>query len=211
MKGHDMIRSDSGRAPHPRHTLTAAAGALLTVVLALSGCTPSAPAGTGSSAPATEAAAAGDIPDNQQYVPFTGGSGDYSITVPEGWSRADQQSRAVFTDKLNSIGLEETGAPTSPTVASTKADAVPALQKSEPKFSLSGVEAFTRKGGSGVLIRYLADSPADPVTNKVVRDSVELYLFWKNGKEVAVRLAAAQGADNVDPWKIVTDSFTWLR
>jgi hypothetical protein len=67
----------------------------------------------------------------------------------------------------------------------------------------------TRKAGPAVLVTYQADSPPDPVTGKVVRDDVERYEFWRNGTEVALTLAGSAGSDNVDPWKIVTDSFAW--
>jgi hypothetical protein len=190
----------------------ASAVAIVAVALLLTGCgTTGGSGGPSPSTRATEAPAAGDIPDNQQYVPYTGASGDFSVTVPEGWSRANTSGRVVFTDKLNSIGVEETSRSSAATVASATAEEVPALQKSEQSFTLTDVKDFTRAGGSGVLIRYLADSPVDAVTGKVVRDAVELYLFWKNGNQVALRLSAAQNADNVDPWKIVSDSFTWLK
>ncbi|MDT4904221.1 MAG: hypothetical protein QOH52_2237, partial [Pseudonocardiales bacterium] len=42
-----------------------------------------------------------------------------------------------------------------------------------------------------------------------VIQAVERYEFWKNGNEVVLTLAAPVGADNVDPWRKVTDSFAW--
>lgn len=195
------------------------AGALLAALI-LAGCSTAGGATTGGSttgsatsggAPATEAPAAGDIPDNQQYVPYTATSGAYSVSVPEGWSRSTDKGRVVFTDKLNGITVEETARGAAPTVQSVTSEDVPALTKSEPAFQLVDVAAFTRKGGSGILVKYLADSPVDKVTNRVVREAVERYLFWKNGVQVAVSLSGAGNADNVDPWKIVTESFTWLK
>ena len=67
----------------------------------------------------------------------------------------------------------------------------------------------TRKAGPAVLIAYRADSAADPVTGRVVRDDVERYAFSRNGKQATLTLSAPVGSDNVDPWKVVTDSFTW--
>jgi hypothetical protein len=72
------------------------------------------------------------------------------------------------------------------------------------------VTTVNRKAGPAVLIRYSANSPIDPVTGKSVVDSVERYEFWRNGQEVILTLAGPQGADNVDPWRTVTDSFRWL-
>jgi len=47
------------------------------------------------------------------------------------------------------------------------------------------------------------------VTGKVVRDDVERYEFWRGGTEAVLTLSGAAGSDNVDPWRLVTDSFTW--
>jgi hypothetical protein len=60
-----------------------------------------------------------------------------------------------------------------------------------------------------VLVTYGADAAADPVTGKVVHDDVERYAFWKDGKEVVLTLSGPAGSDNVDPWRVVTDSFGW--
>ena len=43
----------------------------------------------------------------------------------------------------------------------------------------------------------------------LIHDAVERYEFWKAGTEVVLTLSGPQGADNVDPWRIVTDSFGW--
>jgi hypothetical protein len=115
----------------------------------------------------------------------------------------------TFTDKLNSISLAETALAKPRTVASTRSVDVPALRTSVSKFSLTDITTFSRPGGSGVLVTYLADSAPDPVTNKVVRDAVERYSFWKNGQQVVVTLSGPQNADNVDPWATVSGSFRW--
>jgi hypothetical protein len=53
-------------------------------------------------------------------------------------------------------------------------------------------------------------SPRDATTGKSVVLAVERYEFWKAGQLVTLTLASAKGSDNVDPWRIVTDSFGWL-
>ena len=55
----------------------------------------------------------------------------------------------------------------------------------------------------------VATSPADPVTGKTRVDAVERYVFFRAGKQVTLTLSGPNGADNVDPWRIVTDSFGW--
>jgi hypothetical protein len=75
--------------------------------------------------------------------------------------------------------------------------------------SLGPVETVRLPAGSVVHARYTADSPADPVTGKVRTDDVELYVFWRNGTEVLLTLSGPKGADDVDPWRMVSTSFTW--
>lgn len=68
---------------------------------------------------------------------------------------------------------------------------------------------ISRHAGKAVLLTYQGDSAPDPVTGKVVRDAFERYAFHRQGHEVDVTLSGPLHADNVDPWRIVTDSFTW--
>ena len=159
----------------------------------------------------TESNPPGDIPDNQAFVTYTGKSGDYTVKIPEGWARTANGSSASFTDKLNTIAVSESAAATAPTVKSTNKDVVPQLQQSTPSFSLDTVSMFTLPGGSGPLITYKVDSAADPVTNKVVRDAVERFTFWNNGKQVVLTLTGPENADNVDPWALVSESFAWAK
>ena len=46
-------------------------------------------------------------------------------------------------------------------------------------------------------------------TGKVTAQSVERYEFFRNGRTVTLTLAGPVGADNVDPWRRITDSFAW--
>jgi hypothetical protein len=47
------------------------------------------------------------------------------------------------------------------------------------------------------------------VTGKAKTDAVERYLFVHKGKRVTLTLSGPKGADNVDPWRLVTDSLSW--
>lgn len=152
---------------------------------------------------------AGDIPDNQVFVAYTPPSGLFSVKVPEGWARSEQGGVVVFTDNLNSIRMETVSAASAPTVASAQQGELPAITASVKNLASARVSAMTRKAGPGVLITYRADSSPDAVTGKVRRLDVERYEFWRNGTEVVLTLSGPQGADNVDPWRIVTDSFGW--
>jgi len=152
---------------------------------------------------------AGDIPDNQVFVAYTPPTGGFSIKVPEGWARTEAGGAVTFTDKLNSIRMESVSTASAPTVQSAEQNELPAIRAAAKNFQAGKVTAVTRKAGPAVLLTYMADSAPDPVTGKVVHDAVERYEFWKSGTEVILTLSGPQGADNVDPWRIVTDSFGW--
>ena len=47
------------------------------------------------------------------------------------------------------------------------------------------------------------------MTGKGGTDAVERYVFFHKGRDVILTLSGPKGADNVDPWKLVTDSVRW--
>jgi hypothetical protein len=191
------------------------AAALTAAALGLVACGGSSSGSGSSTKPAANNAAApevsppGDIPDNQAYVAYAPPGGGYSVKVPEGWARTSQGGATVFTDKLNSVQMEAQPASAAPTVAQIKSVEVPKLAKTVPGFKLQDVTSVSRKGGRGVRLTYLATSQPDPVTGKVRQTAVERYYFFHDGKLVVLTLSGAKGADNVDPWRIVTDSLRW--
>lgn len=158
---------------------------------------------------ATESNPPGDIPDNQAYVPFTPPGGAVSVKVPEGWARSTTSTGTVFTDKLNRIEVQTSTVATAPTVASVMAVDVPRLQGSVPQFAAPKVVTVSRTAGTGTLLTYQRDSAVDPVTGKVVRDAVQRYSFFRSGTRVDLTLSGPTNADNVDPWRIVSNSVTW--
>jgi hypothetical protein len=151
----------------------------------------------------------GDIPDNQAYVAYQSAADGYHLSVPEGWARSQAGATVTFSDKFNSIQVQVVAAPSPPSVASAQSTEVAALAASTPCFQAGKVGQAVRRSGPAVLITYRADSPADPVTGKVVRQDVERYEFWHAAKEAVITLSSPQGSDNVDPWRKVTDSFAW--
>jgi len=151
----------------------------------------------------------GDIPDTQAFVPYTDFSGSFSLKVPEGWARSEAAGVVSFTDKLNTIRIQTVPAPSAPSVDSATRAELPTIQAASANFENPRVASVDRKAGAAVLITYRADAPPNPVTAKVVHDDVERYEFWRNGTEVILTLSGPTGADNVDPWRIVTDSFGW--
>lgn len=158
---------------------------------------------------AAEVSPAGDIPDNQAFVPYSQPGSGYSVDVPEGWAKTTSADGTTFTDKLNSITISDASATKALTVDEAKKTVIPQLMQTVPGFSGGDVTPVTRKAGDGVLITYLAKGKPDPVTGKSVTDAVERYTFFHNGMAVTLTLAGPDGADNVDPWRIVTDSLKW--
>jgi hypothetical protein len=179
------------------------------VALSLGACSSSHPAST-SGASAAESAPSGDIPDSTVYVAYRTASGHAEVKVPQGWARTADATGVVFTDKLNSIRIQETTLPAAPTVASARAVDAPKIQSAGSNVQIGDISTVARKAGDAVEIKYTADSPPDPVTGKVVHDSVERYEFFRGGAEIVLTLSGPVGADNVDPWRIVTDSLAWL-
>ena len=157
---------------------------------------------------APEQVTPGDIPDNQVFVPYAPPGAVFEVSVPQGWARTADGAATVFTDKFNAVRIDARPRPVAPDVASVRAQEVPALATA-PAFSLGEVTVVDRKAGKAVLVTYTAGSPIDPVTGKSVLTAVERYAFWRAGQEVVLTLSSAKGADNVDPWRTVTDSLRW--
>jgi len=172
--------------------------------------TTAAPAASGGVDPnAPEVNPAGDIPDNQVFVSYRPPGGRFTVKVPEGWGRTVRGGTVSFTDKLNTIRMESRPAPAAPTVASVRQAELPAIRSASRGYEPGEVTRVRRAAGGVVLVTYKANAPADPVTGKVVHDAVERYEYWRGGTEAILTLAGPVGADNVDPWRIVTDSFRW--
>jgi len=140
---------------------------------------------------AAEVSPAGDIPDNQAFVAYSPPGAGYAVKVPEGWARTSSKGVTTFTDKLNSIRMQ-----------SLPATAKPPAGKAT---------TVTRKAGRAVRITYLSKSAADPVTGRTHTNAVERYAFSHKGRTIVLTLSGPKGADNVDPWKIVTDSLRYTR
>jgi hypothetical protein len=137
----------------------------------------------------------GDIPDNQAYVTYRPPGAGYAVKVPEGWARTVSGGAVTFTDKLNSIRLQ----------------ALTAAKASKQPGAPAKVTKVRRTAGTATRATYLANSAPDPVTGRRRLDAVERYVFVHGGRAAVLTLSGPKGADNVDPWRIVTDSLRWTR
>lgn len=158
---------------------------------------------------APEVHEAGDIPDNAVFIAYSPPDKAYTVSYPEGWSQTGAGDRVSFTDKFNAIDVSVVAKAAAPTADSVTATDLPAIAASAGNYKAGKVSKVTRKGGQAILATYQIDSAPNAVTGKTIRVAVERYEFWKNGKSVVLSLIGATGADNVDPWRLVTDSFNW--
>jgi hypothetical protein len=156
----------------------------------------------------TESSPPGDIPDNTQFVPYRT-KGGFGVSVPEGWARTTTKTSVTFTDKLNTIVASWEPASAPPTVASATHTEVPQLQATERAFTLGDVKETTLPAGRAVLITFHENSAPNAVTGKQYRLDVLRYELFRGGTEAVITLLSPVGADNVDPWRTVTESFTW--
>lgn len=149
---------------------------------------------------APEQNVAGDIPDNQVFVPYAGNG--FTVKAPEGWAHTAEGGAVVFTDKFNSVRIETTQRLQAPTIDSVTNEEL-------SLFPRGTVSIAHRTAGDAILITYEESSTQDPTTGKSVVESVQRYEFWRNGLEVILTLSGPKGADNVDPWRTITDSLRW--
>ena len=179
---------------------------LALILMTACGSSPS-PTGTGSGTDA-DSQTIGDIPDDQVFVTYASPLGNYTIEVPEGWASTTDSAGVSFTDRLNTIRLQSSTATSAPTPASAQAD-LDVIKASATGFAGGEVSTVTLPAGQALLLAYRADAPADPVTGKIINDDIERYQFFHGQTLLTVTLSGPHGADNVDPWRVVTDSLMW--
>jgi hypothetical protein len=150
----------------------------------------------------------GDIPDTQVFLTYASPLG-FSIKVPEGWSRKEAAQSVSFSDKYNTIDVELASANASPTADSVKSDQAAALEKAGRAVKITKINDVKLKGGAAVVVSYTSNSEPNQVTNKQIRLEHDRYLFYKDGKLAVLDMAAPQGADNVDDWSMMANSFRW--
>jgi hypothetical protein len=151
----------------------------------------------------------GDIPDSQVFITYYSVDGQYQLEVPEGWARSAQGADVSFIDKLDAIKVAITQASAAPTAASVRTNEVAALLKSGRAVQVDKIQDVQLLSGAAVLVSYSSNSDPDPVTGKQVRLENNLYLYFKGGRVAALTLWAPLGADNVDQWQRISQSFRW--
>ena len=157
---------------------------------------------------APEANPPGDIPDSQVFVPYDSPLG-FSLSVPEGWGRADRADGARFADKYDGVDISVGAEPIAPTAQSVRANQAAALQKTGRAVEIVAVKSVALPAGKAVRISYKSNSAPNAVTGKQIRLENDRYFFFKAGRLATLDLSAPAGADNADQWKLMAESFRW--
>lgn len=150
----------------------------------------------------------GDIPDTQVFIDYVAPQG-FTLKVPEGWARSDRTDGASFVDKLDGVVVSVSKADAAPTPSSTKTSYLPELEKTERAVKVTGIKAVKLPAGPAVRIAYTSNSEPNAVTSRQVRLENERYLYFKGGNLVTLEFYAPKGADNVDQWRMMSNSFRW--
>jgi hypothetical protein len=214
------------------------AAAAVTVTLAAAGCgssstapaasatplatdSPAATSGTTSPQPSPQAtaappgaltgeaasASAGDIPDNQVFLTLRDKALGFSMKYPEGWAHKGEGTSLTIQDKNNIVRVATSSGP-APTVASAERD-MSALGQKTPSLTAGTPHALTIAGHPAVKVTYTTESTPNPVTGKTVKLMVDRYYFWRNGHVAVMDLGTPQGVDNVDAYRLMSESFRW--
>lgn len=150
----------------------------------------------------------GDIPDNQLFIDYVSPLG-FSLQVPEGWARQDLSAGAQFSDKYGRITVTEEPAGTAPDATTAQQALMPKIKSQGRAVEVTKVEDVKLPAGAAVRVSYGSNSDPNPVTNKAIRLESDRYYFWKDGKLAILDLSAPAGADNVDQWSLMANSFRW--
>jgi hypothetical protein len=151
----------------------------------------------------------GDIPDSQVFVKYTSSQGGYEIEFPEGWARTTSGSNVIFTDKFDGLSVTVTDEAGPPNVESLRKNQAELLKKKGRAVRIQRIKDIRLSNGPALLMVYQSNSEPDPVVNKQVRLENSSYFYYKNGKLAELRLWAPLGADNVDQWNRISNSFRW--
>jgi hypothetical protein len=151
--------------------------------------------------------AAGDIPDNQVFLTFRDAKAAYSIKYPEGWAQNGSGDRVTFQDKNN---LVQVAVATGGSVSVAKAGAEMAqLRQQTPSLRFDAPRQVTLSGKPAVKVVYSTESAQNPVTGKRVKLVVDRYYLPGAGKHAVVDLGTPEGVDNVDAYRLMSESFRW--
>ena len=155
------------------------------------------------------AAATGDVPDNQVFLTVSDKAAGFSMKYPEGWAQKTSGKTLTISDKNNIVRVAVTDGP-APTVASATQD-MQTLQQSTPSLRAGAPATMTVSGHPAIKVTYTTVGAANAVTGKTVTLQVDRYYFWQGGKVAVIDLGTPQGVDNVDAYRLMSESFAWTK
>jgi hypothetical protein len=197
--------------------------AVLLLGLAVAGCGSSKPAAKPAATPPTpstttssstssagalqaeaNAAATGDIPDNQVFLEFRNPSAGYSMKYPEGWAQQGARNTVVFRDKNNIVRVVVMPGGVS-TIGTVERD----VRQLKGAHIVSAPQSLLLPSGRAIKVVYSVSSAPNAVTGKRVTLVVDRYYLAKAGHRAVVDLGTPQGVDNVDAYRLMIQSFRW--
>jgi hypothetical protein len=191
--------SKKAQAPAPATTSSPSTTAAAPTTTATTATTTGGTSGPGALQAEVAATGAGDIPDNQVFVVYSGKS--FSMKFPEGWTQSGSGDNVTFRDKNNIVRIVIVPG-SAPTVASVQKE-VASLKGVTP----TGTPTTMTIGGlPAVKVTYKTTSAPNPVTGKRLTLTVDRYELTKNGKRVIVDLGSPVGVDNVDAYRMMIQS-----
>jgi hypothetical protein len=162
---------------------------------------------SGALAADAKSAATGDIPDNQNFLVYSDKSAGFSIKYPEGWAQKKTATGINFQDKNNLVRVElRKGQP--PTAASVTAE-LKKLKATETTLKAQTPKPLSLKAGPAIKVSYTTTSAPNPVTGKRVVLMVDRYELAKKGRVALIDLGTPTGVDNVDAYRLMSESFKW--
>jgi hypothetical protein len=164
-------------------------------------------AATGALTGEAASASAGDIPDNQVFLTLNDKALGFSMKYPEGWAQKAKGNALTIQDKNNIVRVAIAGG-AAPTVASVKSE-LAALKQKEPSLKAGSPSTMTVSGHPAIKVTYTTTSAPNAVTGKSVTLTVDRYYFWQGGKVAVMDLGTPQGVDNVDAYRLMSESFAW--
>lgn len=150
----------------------------------------------------------GDIPDDQVFIDYVSTLG-FAIKVPEGWARKERAYGVSFADKFGSVDVTIAAAPEAPTPATVKAEDAAALVQNGRAVQVGRIKAVKLLSGPAVVMSYTSNSEPNAVTARQIRLEHDRYFAFKDGKRATIDFSAPAGADNVDQWQLMSQSFSW--
>ena len=151
--------------------------------------------------------AAGDIPDNQVFLILHDKAGGFSMKYPEGWAQKSKAGTLTIQDKNNVVRVAVSNAamPTTSAVDQQMKD----LQAKTPSLKAGPASPMTISGAPAVKVTYTTVSAPNSVTGKTTILMVDRYYLSHNGRVAVIDMGTPQGVDNVDAYRLMSESFTW--